>query len=152
VRTGPPRVPCVLLFRGRGTISAAIRWQTRSQYSHAALYTPEGHVLEAWQGEGVRVTVLTDWSNVDAFGVAGMTEAHWYKACEWARTKVGHGYDYWAVCRFVSRRLMPANDNWFCSELVFSALLHAGVAPLMRINAAEVSPGLLACSPLLYPL
>lgn len=148
--SGPAATGCrVLLFRGRGIISALIRWQTRSVYSHAALLMPDGKIIESWQGEGVRTKQLTDWSNIDQFEVVGMTSEQWIDAIEFARLQIGRGYDYLGVIRFISRRSMPANGRWFCSELVFMALRVAGVDLLARIEAGEVSPGVLALSPLL---
>jgi uncharacterized protein YycO len=141
----------VLLFRGRGIVSGLIRWQTRGQYSHAAMLLPDGRVLESWEGAGVRITELRDWAGVDVYEVPWMTAAQWQTAIALATKHVGKKYDWWSVIRFVSRRKMPANDRWFCSELVFHALQAAGVNLLERIDPAEVSPGMLALSPLLVP-
>lgn len=146
-----PYIPRVALFRGRGPISTAIRWQTRSVYSHAALVRRDGQIIEAWQGSGVRINRLHDWTDIDLFGIPSMTDEQWDAALAFAASHIGRGYDYWAIIRFISRHAMPQNDRWFCSELVFASLVHAGVAPLMRIHAAEVSPGALATSPLLVP-
>lgn len=140
----------VLLFRGRGLISAAIRWQTRSEYSHAALLMPDGRILESWQGAGVRVKEITDWTDVDRFTVPALTDTGWGKVLDFAWAQIGSGYDYTGVLRFVSRRKSPENNRWFCSELVFAALVQTGLPILARIDAAEVSPALLALSPHLY--
>lgn len=141
--------PAVLLFRGRGAISTLIRWQTRGEYSHAALLLPDGQIVEAWQGRGVRVKRLSDWEGIDKFTVLGMRAEQWDKAIKVALAEVGKGYDYWAIIRFISRGRMPENDSWFCSELVFSALAQAGVKLFDRIEPSAVSPGLLAISPML---
>lgn len=141
--------PSILLFRGRGLVSSLIRWQSRGDYAHAALLLPSGQVLESWQGAGVRVKTLTDWDGIDRFAVPSMTEAQWADALGFARSKIGAGYDYWGVARFLSRRRASANDRWFCSELVFAALAHAGVRLFERVEPWAVSPGLLALSPLL---
>lgn len=150
--TAPERTqPAVLLFRGRGLISAAIRWQTRSRYSHAALRLRDGRIVEAWQGSGVRITSLDGPAGVDAYRVPCMGARQWDDAIAYACRLVGRGYDYWSIVRFVSRRHMPADDRWFCSELVFCALAAAGVRLLERVEASAVSPALLAVSPLLVP-
>jgi uncharacterized protein YycO len=143
--------PAILLFRGRGLISSLIRWQTRGEYSHAALLMPDGRIIESWQGDGVRIKTLADWVGVDAYTVVGMTDEQWERAFEFARSQLGRGYDYWAIVRFISRDKMPENERWFCSELVFAALAHARVAALARIEPWAVSPGLLNLSPLLVP-
>ncbi|HEX8310115.1 MAG TPA: YiiX/YebB-like N1pC/P60 family cysteine hydrolase [Chthoniobacteraceae bacterium] len=146
-----PRGPAVLLFKGRGIVSTLIRWQTRGEYSHAAILLPDGLIVESWQGHGVRVKALEDWRDVDRFEVPGMTPGQWAEAIGFALRQVGQGYDYWAIVRFMSRRHMPQNDRWFCSELVFTALAHAGVKLFDRIESWAVSPGLLAISPRLTP-
>lgn len=150
-KAGEPLLPrCrVLLFRGRGVISTLVRWQTRSIYSHAALLLPNGQILESWQGAGVRVRSLSDWSGVDCFRVQGMTGDQWGQALRFAYRQIGAGYDYISVARFVSRRNAPDNGRWFCSELVAAALQVAGVQLLARVDPAEVSPAMLSWSPLL---
>lgn len=141
----------ILLFHGRGLISALIRWQTRGRYSHAALLLPDGRIVEAWSGDGVRVKRLTDWSGVDCYMIPGMTAAQWDDAIAFALDQLGKGYDYWAIVRFISRERMPDNDRWFCSELVFAAIEHAGVRLFERTHSWSISPGTLEISPLLSP-
>ena len=146
--------PAVLLFDSKGLVSSLIRWQTRGEVSHAGLLLPDGRCLESMQGDGVRIRELTpaDWQTVEAFRVSRMTAGQWERAIQFANGELGCGYDYWAVVRFVSRRRMPKNDKWFCSELVFAALQAAGVNLLERIEASEVSPQAIRTSPLLQPL
>lgn len=139
--------PAVLLFHGRGLISAAIRLQTRSEYSHAALLMPDGQIVEAWQGAGVRVKALTDWSGIDIYDVPRLYQYQWNDAIDFALRQVGQGYDYKGVLRFLTRQDTPENGKWFCSELVFAAMQFAGLNLLERIPAAEVSPGMLRLSP-----
>lgn len=144
--------PCILLFRGRGIISAMIRWQTRSEYSHAAFFLPCGRIIESWQGSGVRIKTLDDWHGVESFGVHGMTNEQWEQAISFAREQIGKKYDYRGVCRFVSRRKVPADDRWFCSELVAKALEVAGIKLFRNLDSTEISPGMIARSPLTYDL
>jgi uncharacterized protein YycO len=144
--------PCILLFRGRGFISSMIRWQTRSEYSHAAFLLPCGRIIEAWQGSGVRIKILDDWQDVDSFGVHGMTEEQWTQAISFARMQIGKKYDYRAVFRFVSRKRVPFDDRWFCSELVAKSLEVAGVKLFRNLDSTEISPGMIARSPLTYDL
>lgn len=141
--------PRILLFRGRGLVSALIRCQTGSQYSHAALLLPDGSIIEAWQGAGVRQRWLKDWCEVDVFAVRGMTETQWQAAIGYAKAQVGKKYDWCGVLRVAARFRTPDNSRWFCSELVFKALEVAGVRLLRHVRACEVSPGMLAKSPLL---
>ena len=139
----------VLLFRGMGLGSALIRWQTRSKYSHAAILLSDNTVVESWQGAGVRVTRIHDWHGIDAFTVIGMTPLEWSVVEQFIKSQIGKKYDYLSVARFITRRKGDCPERWFCSELVFSAFLHAGVKLLDRVEPWEVSPGLLSFSPLL---
>ena len=98
---------------------------------------------------GVRVKKPTRWKDIDKFDVPDMTDDQWDAAIGFAKAQVGKGYDYWAIARFISRRHLPANNKWFCSELVFSAIKSVGVSLLERIYCDEVSPGVLSHSPML---
>lgn len=142
----------ILLFHGRGFISAAIRWQSRGDYSHAAVLLEDpdlhpGDIIESWQGAGVRATTITDWRRIDTYAVEGLTQDEAATAQAWLRDKIGMPYDYGAVLRFLSRRKAGANGKYFCSELAFLAMTYAGHDLLRRIPAHNVSPGHLATSP-----
>ena len=139
----------IVLFRGRGLISALIRWQTRGDYAHAALLMDDGKLIESWQGVGVRIKSDPDLSDATIFDVPSMTQAQWDRALFFARCQVGKGYDYWAIIRFITRERMPDNDRYFCSELVFDSIEHAGVNLLARIKGWAVDPSRLELSPLM---
>lgn len=148
----------IALHRGRGFIGKAIQWQTRSVYSHASVLVSEATAIEAREFIGVRCVLANmlaqPGERVDFFTVAGLTEAQAAIAGEFLWAQVGKSYDYTMVARFISRRQADRKQagKWFCSELVFAALAKAGVELLARVEPWEVSPGLLARSPLLIPL
>lgn len=150
-----PRV-LVCLHRAPGLISTLIRWQTRSPWSHASLLFPGAGVIEAREFAGVRALPALDpkpGESIEVFAVRGLTPAQECAVFDFAQRQLGKPYDYTMVARFVSRRQesRPSSGKWFCSELCYAALLHAGV-PLLRCTEPwEVSPGLLARSPLLVP-
>ena len=145
--------PRILLFRGRGFISWAIRFQTRSPYSHAAVEISPGTIIESWQGAGVRQKHITDYRNVDAFTInfSPSTSPQYSPKLliEFLQRQIGLRYDYRSVFRFLSRRTAPSNSSFFCSELVFASCLSAGLPLLSRIPPSHVSPGHLALSPYL---
>ena len=142
----PPRV---LLFRGHGIVSGLIRFQTRSEFTHAAILMPDGDIVEAWQGKGVRVTRLDSYKGVSAFDVEGVTPEQWERVIEFCLAQVGKGYDYQCVAQFITRRRasLSSQERWFCSELVFAAFLSIGVVLLDRVSPANVSPRDLSISP-----
>jgi uncharacterized protein YycO len=127
-------------MRGRGLVSAAIRWQTREQdWSHAALLANDDEVIEAWQGDGVRRKRMADWADTLTCEVPTTPEED-ARITGFAESKLGCGYDYRSVLRFVTRRRPSEDDRWFCSELVFAAFLEGGIVLLDNIVAAAVSP------------
>lgn len=138
-----------LLHHGRSPISALIRWQTRSEYSHASVRINDRQIIEAVEGQGVIVSPLPSLELADRFEVnTSMEQALAVKQFLFAQA--GKSYDWTMVIRFITRRQesRKSTGRWFCSELVFAAFLHAGVALLARTEPWEVSPGLLAKSPL----
>lgn len=143
----------VLLFRGRGLISALIRWQTRSRWSHAAILDPGTmQMYEAWQGGGVRMKWwpnVTDRKDIEVFDVP-VTNEQRVAMCIFLRAQLGKRYDYLSVIRFVTRHRSKDDSKWFCSEMVYAAFQAAGINLLAPdVMAWEVSPGMLAKSPLL---
>lgn len=145
--------PKILLFKGQGAISNLIKWQTNGNYSHAAIQLPSGRIIEAWHKPAkVRLRgPLQSWANAEAYDVDGMTAEQWAKAIAWAEKQIGKPYDFGGVARFVTRWRKPQDEKWFCSELVFQAVLEGGVKLLERIQCSQVSPTVLSFSPLLVP-
>lgn len=139
----------ILLFRGRGVLSQLIRWQQRTEFSHAAVLLYDLEIIEAWQGKGVQRKKLTSLENIMVLECPGMTQQQEFDVYSFLMSQAGCGYDYLGVLRFVSRRRNTTNSEWFCSELVYAAFLSAGIQLLARSEPWEVSPGLLARSPLL---
>jgi uncharacterized protein YycO len=140
------------LHRSEGWISKAIKWQTRSQFSHASLVLPDDTVLESMQGRGVvhgrKVESCVEC--VDLFTVLAIAKVQ-DAALGFAMSQLGKPYDYTMVARFVTRRTesLRTKEKWFCSELVFAAFLHAGLPLLRDTQPWEVSPELLSKSPYL---
>ena len=163
-------------YQGTSFISRAIRWQTRSCYSHiAARFTTHavmkaplqygrskiveietGNIIEAWKG-GVRLeksisAAHTPGTRVDIFGFRQrLTQTEEINFTRFLVAQLGKEYDYGAIVRFLTRE--PVNrwskDKWFCSELFFEAALVAGRELLQRCAAWEVPPRDLPRSPLL---
>jgi uncharacterized protein YycO len=145
----------VVLFRSRSFISRLIRWQTRSQYSHAAVLTDEGALVESVEGKGVISTA--NWqkpAEADVFLVWPMSTDQANTGVGFLSAQIGKPYDWLMVLRFVTRRQASrrSSGKWFCSELVFAAFQKAGIELLRDTEPWEVSPGLLARSPLLKPI
>lgn len=139
-----------LFTAGTGIIPRLIQWQTDSYYWHAGLLFNDLWLIEANTSDGVVERKLTDYRGVELYTVENITQEDIARIYEFAWVQIGKGYDYWGVLRFISRRLLPENDRWFCSELVYAAFQAAEIHLLERVEAWQVSPGLLARSPRLH--
>ena len=162
----------ILAYRGTSWVSKAIRWQTRSPYSHIAARStealwvkrsygeklwPANHVIEAWQKGGVSMhesisTVHTPGTKVDIYGFEpqlNSTEVGWFAG--YLMQQLGKAYDFHAIFHFLTREPMShwKKNKWFCSELIFEASLAAGRNLLERCSAWEIPPRDIPRSPLL---
>lgn len=148
----------LLFFRGTDLISAAIRFQTRSHYSHVAIEQSNwpGAIVESYPGKGVRRRFVLE-DEMKKYDV------HRYELCaplaisqecdmiDFLNDQIGKPYDYLGVLRFITRSKDPAVgfSKWFCSELAAEAFKHIG-RPLLNVEESwKISPALLAMSPLL---
>lgn len=148
----------VVLFRGSGPMSRAIRWLTRSPYSHAGLvFLFEGRVycLEA-VGSGVRLVLISEvlaryHGGIDHFDVPRATDEQRSGALGFAFQQLGKLYDRRGLWRFLlailtARRPRVREDQaWFCSELVAAAYRKQGLA-LVPESSSFTSPADLALS------
>lgn len=147
----------VVLFKGHGPVAAAIRWQTRSRYAHAAILTSDGTLIESKGNTGVHAVAgwkKTEDAELFQVGGFGLTDREENAAVGWLSEQIGKPYDYLMVARFLDREQenRKSSGKWFCSELVFAAYQKAGINLLRDTEPWEVSPGMLARSPLLVPV
>lgn len=144
----------VAQYRGISTISSAVRFQTRSVWSHSALYNLDtGEVAEAlanknaWTISKSLSENHTPGTVVDLFTVPGLDEdGAWVEALSYE----GIPYDYRAIWRFISRRPFADNGRLFCSEGVSMICDHNGVR-LQNKPHWEMAPEHVGISPLLKP-
>jgi uncharacterized protein YycO len=143
----------VALFKNRdGLFARWIQWQTDSPYCHAALVFNDTILVEARVGKGVVEVPFKPSPVVDLYEIEGLSDEDIGVIWDFTRAQLGKGYDYWGAFRFISRDKLPENDRWFCSELVYAACQAAQLDLLERVEAWQVSPGLLARSPVLKPV
>lgn len=141
----------ILAYRGKSLISRAIRFQTRSNYSHIAVSLPDGSVIEAWHVGGVRHVKNasvghTPGTQVDVFDIAADYDQA--AVIAYLKSQVGKKYDFRSILRFISRRDDAHNDKFFCSELSESALLAGGLR-LLNGRPSHHSPRDTVMSPYL---
>lgn len=128
----------VLFAKSNTPISMAIRVDTWSSCSHVALLEPDGkHVIEARFPQGVqRVTLeafIADNTSVWCRDIPCRNEP---AAIAWAKTQIGHKYDWSALLGFPLHRDWAHSGEWFCSELVAMAFEKGG-SPLF--NSDEIN-------------
>jgi uncharacterized protein YycO len=145
----------ILLYRGWSFVDTLIRWQTWGRVAHAALYFPQfGDVIYESVLHGV---TRRAWTNDDAKAEQYIVTQspwgapNWSRAVEFLDKQVGKPYDIKGLFQFLAR---SGDDNpraWFCSDLVFEAVRHAGVLLVARVPRCKVSPEQIRRSPLLLP-
>jgi uncharacterized protein YycO len=152
----------VQMHRGGGLFSRAIRWFTRSRYSHVSVWFWDAHdphggtVWEAIEGTGVRVVPADGYRAARQDGRIRLYALR-EPLTAWQQRELhlvfareeGAKYDWLGVFRFVSRRRHAHNSRWFCSELVAHAFHAIGRPLLERTEAWEVQPGDIPRSPVL---
>lgn len=136
----------VRLYKGSGFISSLIKFQTRSEYSHAC-FVIDDFIYEAKEFIGVRKIKDDKSGNYDEFSL-DITKEQKKVLLEFLMAQLGKGYDYTMVARFITRQQeqRASSGVWFCSELVTAGLNKIKLPPLLRINPWAVSPALLALS------
>lgn len=132
-------------------LDAGIRWSTGSRYTHAAIATGPGRLIEAlWR---VTEDDAGKYADVgDVFRVEGATPEQRAAAVAWARRRLGRTYSVTEILLDAARFDLhwqprgPTLKHFTCSGLVAAAYAAGGVL-LTRANWP--SPGDLYNSPLL---
>ena len=96
-------------------------------WSHAAIITREGTVIEARGWTGVREVPLAEFMGRAAKTTVVQIECpNPAAAIAFAREQVGKRYDFGSILGFVVRRNWADRQCWQCTELVEAALLAGG--------------------------
>lgn len=117
----------VIFARRTNVFSFLLRTITWSAWSHCALITDRGTVVEALWGQGVVETplseVLARSSKVGYRTIACPDDA---AAQAFALAQVGKPYDYAGVVGLALHRDWRRDDAWWCSELLEAAAAAGG--------------------------
>ena len=134
-------------------ISMAIRFATRSDWSHAGFVC--GNRFFSAQGDGVR------WRDCDPHAkLLFLTAPKIEEAFNWATTQLGKPYDFTALFGLALDRNWREDDSWFCSELVAAAFEAVGAplfnlsTPVYRITPRDIllSPYVQVVTPVAYEM
>ncbi|MBW1672137.1 MAG: hypothetical protein JRJ45_00575 [Deltaproteobacteria bacterium] len=140
----------ILAYKGRSIFSKLIKIQTRSDYSHVAFLLDDGTVIEAWALLGVRHVASPTEAHksgtvIDTFEIESEYDS--LATMDFLKSQLGKKYDYRGIVRFLTRRKSPADDRWFCSELVMEALRRGGLDLQERLPSSYATPRDVVISP-----
>lgn len=102
----------------KGPFSAAVRWFTRSKFSHVLIKDGD-YAIEARAFHGVRrVPMAQALQGVYRLEVIEIETHKAEQIMQAYRSQIGKGYDYKAILGFVlKRRSWHHAGRWICSEL-----------------------------------
>lgn len=131
----------ILLHKGTGWISRAIKWQSRGPYSHASVEIG-GKFYEAREFKGTRVLSHPSSDAFEVFEVAGLLDTQEKAAEQFLIRQIGKPYDYTMVLRFITRQneSRKSSGKWFCSELVAAMMKHIDMQLFANTEPWEVPP------------
>jgi hypothetical protein len=138
-----PSFVIIRLYKGKTMISRLIKWQTRGEYSHAALIV-DGVLYEAKEFKGVLKRKAYDDEDkitYDDFLVSIEKEKK-APLVEFLEKQLSKKYDYISVLRFITRsqETRKSAGKWFCSEIIFAALKKVGIVLFNLTEPFEVNP------------
>lgn len=122
----------IVFTRERSLGSLAIRAFTASRWSHVALVTGAGTIIDATFKHGVAERPWSDFlEKASAYEVVTFAAAKPDDVVNFARTQVGKKYDMLALVGFYFRTGWQDTRSWFCSELIAWAI-NRGHKPTFR--------------------
>ena len=137
----------ILLYDRSGWMNAFIRFKRGEKFSHAAIASQPGFVLEAIQGDVLDERPIR-WDGLA--GIYRLTEDFDYEAgYDWFLTVRGQGYDWVGLLSFAFAKFQGrTNHKMFCSEFVARFFAKLGRPLFSPITDADaVSPGMIPYSP-----
>lgn len=140
----------IIAYKGKSIFSKLIQLQSRSPYSHVAILLSDGTVVESWAFIGVRhVSSPTEAHKagtvIETYNIDGDYDE--LAVMDFLKSQLGKRYDYRGIVRFLTRRASPADNRWFCSELVMEAFRRGGLDLQERLPASYATPRDIVISP-----
>lgn len=98
-----------------------------SLWSHSGIVTPQKTVINARAFHGVVEEPLDEFlARYTAFQIVEVDVPFESRGIEWARSKLGCGYDYKAIANFILGAVGQGRERFHCVELVETACYAAG--------------------------
>lgn len=143
----------ILLYDRDGLMNAFIRFKRGEKYSHVAIASSPGHVIEAIQGKSLDERPLR-FDGLKA--IYRHTEPIDFEAgYRWFENEArGQKYDWIGLLSFAWAKFQGRqNDKMFCSEFVARFFAKIGKPLFSDITDADaVSPGMIPYSPFVKPV
>lgn len=143
------------LSHGRGLLPRRIKVTTRSKYWHVKVRigtaAPSDLVYEASWGTGVAGSMAADHApgGTDWFPVKGVGAMRAIRLALWCEARLGAGFDWWSVLRFVpivrgfvgDREGRRQRLRFNCSKFALLGLRALELEPIPRMLAFRCAPG-----------
>jgi uncharacterized protein YycO len=129
-----------ILFSTSSTIGAKfLRWYQRIPYSHVEVYNQDTKEIIGARSTGVKI--YNQAQEVNEFKTLEVTDEQYDRFYEFMYDKVGQKYDWAAYLGLIRNdKKYEESDKWFCSELVYAGLKHAGVEIFSDIGPWSITP------------
>ena len=136
------------VFRREDTLASKIvRLRTLSQWSHCGIVIGRQDntvkCLSATFKHGVTVDNLREWGRkIQILRMENITGKQLDDMIDFCIRQVGKKYDYCGLFDFLFMQKLQSDSRWFCSELIYSAMLSIDVDIFKgRKCSGIVSPG-----------
>jgi uncharacterized protein YycO len=130
----------VFFCRSRTITSWLIRAFTWSSWSHCAIDTGQGTIIEATWPRVREISLAAFQADNGIIESADFTVPDSDAAVRWGRLQIGDRYDLGALLGFVLHRNWEAPGKWFCSELATMALAAGGLRLFRESAQNRVTP------------
>ncbi len=132
----------------QGIYSRAVRWWTRSTYSHCELVFSNGEAASAsYMDGGVRFKQID--FDPEKWDFVPLPEALEAAARDWFVKYQGAPYDLWGNLHFIISSVGDDEKKWFCSESLAAAV---GLASPSRYSPGDLYPVFKRISELTIPV
>ena len=138
----------LIFYKRANLISYVVAFVTRSPYSHVALAVSETEVIESNVIVNTWKTNFNTEETVVVKRYENLTSEQQKKIVEYAHSKIGTRYDYFAAVRWflriVFKRTQKINESekrLYCSEMIDRAYKQAGIDLVPDRSTGDVTPG-----------